>query len=633
MPHYGHGTMSGVGVRAAVAGVSALLVSAVLVAVVRWGPGRYGLAWIPSMPLAVASAGYALLHAPLTRLRARYVIGLTPEQRADGQAWAVSDGAGAAEWALVAGGAVAAWAAGLLLYPYDAWFMSPAPSTLALPIAFAFGAAVRTGLKGGPAARPGRYLGAVVCYLAFAAFAPFAVLLSLTAQGAARTLAVGAAIAFPRTGRRPAEPTPGPRPSSAEDDLRALRDLLAADTAEEIRASRPRLGGRLASVAAEKPATAVHVLFDVLEADPGFVHTAAMTDVVRGWLCGSPEESLPVTGDRLAALLDRHGADLIGCLERALDQRTVRRLSHRTRVLLTRRALAAIDAEPESGGAETAWTLLLRVEPSGAPATRGEWWCVLGDRAARDGAGERAVRRYVAAVGAGCRAAEPRLAHALMARGRRLLSGGDADAAHRAFTEALRLADDPRTRLLAAVSALLADPRPAGEQGWRAHLERATATAETATMARLWTGVGYVITGDRARAVTALRAAAKRPPDAVSETALLLLGLVDDAPGLAAGARALIDRYGARWHRYCPVDPGGLFAAVLAPDVAAADPDLAGDLARALPAAPSPDGAPGRLLAAHRMLAAASGAAARNDHDSARHWLETAEWLLGADRA
>jgi hypothetical protein len=325
-------------------------------------------------------------------------------------------------------------------------------------------------------------------------------------------------------------------------------------------------------------------------------------------------------------VLDHALADSVRPLERALldvlggiDPRAPVR---HWRVAATRRVLERLEErfeQPSRHPDSDLWRLLPLVAPAGAPTARGDWACVMGDRAAARGDEREARTCYRLAFEQGCAAAAPRLAHRLAIEGHRELAGGDAVRAVRLLYEAAMLDPDyAEYRELHAAATAVRDGRAAS--GPRV-------------------GVAAGLVGDAAdlldrghdvAAVRLLRRGLDRvDADPGGWAVRLLLGVLDGDDALVVrAARELVERHGTAWVRRTPVG-----AALVLNRVTRADPELAAVLVEHLPREVR-SGALARAVgtaAAYRMLAAGVRALGAGKPDLARARAERAERLLGDD--
>ncbi|MFA1549750.1 hypothetical protein [Actinomadura chokoriensis] len=402
------------------------------------------------------------------------------------------------------------------------------------------------------------------------------------------------------------------------DELAELREILVMARPAELRASRSELARRLGTVARRNPANIVHLLFDLLSADPEFVRSDAMNEVMRVWLTAAARDESPRAWGALYALLRRYDADLVACLSAALPRSAALELRDSVRRWLARRLLSTLDAIPdvETGDHRTSWNLLSRVAPPKTPAKAADWLCVLGDLALRRGDTATAMRRYLAAVAGGRRDAAARAGELSQREARRLLASGDIAAGRSWLADALRLEKPtPELRLLDVCTRIATSDTDAVDD-----IRQLTKRLPAASF---WSGIASVIRGDETHAADAFRAFLADPGVAGTETAevaTVLLGALDGNAGrVAAGARALVERHGPAWKDRAPFVPGALTSLLVTLDATDRDPELLTELAEAVSHMPD---------AAHRLLTAADQAIGHQRFGAARQRLRVAETLL-----
>ncbi|WP_406286412.1 hypothetical protein [Embleya sp. NBC_00896] len=412
------------------------------------------------------------------------------------------------------------------------------------------------------------------------------------------------------------------REGGVEPRLVAMRDFLANASDAELERNRGLIESQIEAVATQQPETAARMLADVLARDPRGRYPRGVDAVLRWWAV-QPSNGFADTWDALDKALETGPRPLERALLDVLGGLDARAPAPRWRVAATARVLERLEErfeQPSRHPDHDLWRLLPMIAPPGAPSTRGEWVCVIGDRAAARGDEAEARTCYRLAFEQGCAAAAPRLAHRLAVEGHRELAAGDAVRAVRFLYEAAMLDPDHaeyRELHLAAIAAR--DGRPGGARA-------GSAVALVADAAEL------LDRGDDMGAVRLLRRGLADPAqDDRTWPARLLLGALEGDDAMVAGAaRDLVELHGDAWARRTPLGPG-----LVLHRVTRADPELAATLVEKLP----PDLRAGRLAravstaAAYRILAAGVRALGAGRPDEARARAERAERLLGGDEA
>jgi hypothetical protein len=414
------------------------------------------------------------------------------------------------------------------------------------------------------------------------------------------------------------------REGEVEPRLVAMRDFLAHASDAELHRNRPLIESQIEAVATRQPETAARMLADVLARDPHGPYPRAVDAVLRWWAVQPvhPTHGFADTWDVLERALAETARPLERALFDVLDGIDPRAPVRHWRVAATRRVLERLEErfeQPWRHFDHDLWRLLPTIAPPGAPTARGDWACVLGDRAAARGDEREARTSYRLAFEQGCAAAAPRLAHRLAIEGHRELAGGDAARAARLLYEAAML--DPgyaEYRELHAAATAVRDGRPAA--GARAGIA-AGLVADAADL---------LDRGHDVAAVRLLRRGLDRvDADPGGWAVRLLLGVLDGDDALVArAARDLVERHGSAWVGRTPVG-----AALVLNRVTRADPELAAVLVENLPQRVR-SGSLARAVstaAAYRMLAEGVRALGAGKPDLARARADRAERLLGDD--
>ncbi|MFI1579795.1 hypothetical protein [Embleya sp. NPDC020630] len=444
------------------------------------------------------------------------------------------------------------------------------------------------------------------------------------------------------------------REGEVEPRLVAMRDFLANASDAEVVRNRGLIESQIQAVATQQPETAARMLADVLGRDPRGHYARAVDAVLRWWVV-QPGSDFAETWTTLEKALEAGPRPLERALLDVLGGLDPRAPVRRWRVAATTRVLDCLEErfeQPARHPDHDLWRLLPVVAPPGAPGTRAEWVCVIGDRAAARGAEAAARTCYRLAFEQGCSAAAPRLAHRLAVEGHRELTGGDPERAVRYLYEAAMLDPDHaeyRELHRAAVAAR--------DGGAAAGVRPGTAAALVVAAAEL------LERGDDAGAVRLLRRGlpgaggapgpggtsggdatggagpddAGHEPHVVDEPyadtwpARLLLGTLEGDDSMVCGAaRDLLRRYGAGWVRRTPLGPG-----LVLHRVTRADPELAAALLEASPAELR-EGRLGRAIAttaAYRILALGVRDLGAGRPEAARTRADLAERLLAGDEA
>ncbi|MGW1994253.1 hypothetical protein [Embleya sp. NPDC001921] len=434
------------------------------------------------------------------------------------------------------------------------------------------------------------------------------------------------------------------REGGVEPRLVAMRDFLANASDAEVARNRGLIESQVEAVAAQQPETAARMLAEVLGRDPQGRYPRAVDAVLRWWVV-QPGDGFTETWNTLERALANGPRPLERALLDVLGGLDPRAPVRHWRVAATTRVLERLEErfeQPSRHPDHDLWRLLPVVAPPGAPTGRGDWACVLGDRAAARGDDAEARTCYRLAFEQGYAAAAPRLAHRLAVEGHRELSAGDPARAVRFLYEAAMLDPDHaeyRELHRAAVAARDGGPAAGARPGSAAALfteavELLERGDDMGAVRLLRRGLPDAEADADARAAAGgakAGGAAGRPhPD--TWPVRLLLGALEDHDAMVAGAaRDLFERYGAAWSRRTPLGPG-----LVLHRVTRVDPELAAALVESLP----PELRAGRLgravstAAAYRILALGVRALGAGRPESARARAELAERLLtGGDEA
>ncbi|MEU0933170.1 hypothetical protein [Embleya sp. NPDC005971] len=417
------------------------------------------------------------------------------------------------------------------------------------------------------------------------------------------------------------------REDGVEPRLVAMRDFLANASDAEVARNRGLIESQIEAVAAQQPQTAARMLADVLARDPQGRYARAVDAVLRWWVV-QPGNGFAETWGTLERALADGPRPLERALLEVLGGLDPRAPVRHWRVAATTRVLECLEErfeQPCRHPEHDLWRLLPVVAPPGAPTGRGDWVCVLGDRAAARGAEAEARTCYRLAFEQGCAAAAPRLAHRLAVEGHRELAGGDPGRAVRFLYEAAMLdPDHAEYGELHRAAVAARDGRPAA--GTRPGSAAALVSAAAELLER----------GDDMGAVRLLRRGLREAEDAAgpqpdSWPVRLLLGALEDHDAMVAGAaRDLFERHGAAWARRTPLGPG-----LVLHRVTRVDPELAAALVESLPAELRA-GRLGRAVstaAAYRILASGVRALGAGRPEVARARADLAERLLDGDEA
>ncbi|MFF7244293.1 hypothetical protein ACFZBU_10390 [Embleya sp. NPDC008237] len=419
------------------------------------------------------------------------------------------------------------------------------------------------------------------------------------------------------------------REGGVEPRLVAMRDFLANASDVEVARNRGLIESQVEAVATQQAETAARMLADVLARDPQGRYPRAVDAVLRWWVV-QPGDGFVETWSTLEQALANGPRPLERALLEVLGGLDPRAPVRHWRVAATSRVLERLEErfeQPSRHLDHDLWRLLPVVAPPGAPTGRGDWACVLGDRAAARSEETEARTCYRLAFERGCAAAAPRLAHRLAVEGHRELVGGDPGRAVRFLYEAAMLdPDHAEYGELHRAAVAARDGRPAA--GTRPGSAAALVPAAAELLER----------GDDMGAVRLLRRGLREAedtdaggPDPDMWPVRLLLGALEDHDAMVAGAaRDLFERHGAAWSRRTPLGPG-----LVLHRVARADPELAAALVESLPAELR-SGRLGRAVstaAAYRILASGVRALGAGRPEVARARADLAERLLDGDEA
>lgn len=234
------------------------------------------------------------------------------------------------------------------------------------------------------------------------------------------------------------------REGGVEPRLVAMRDFLANASDAEVARNRGLIESQIEAVAAQQPETAARMLAEVLGRDPQGRYPRAVDAVLRWWVV-QPGDGFTETWNTLERALANGPRPLERALLDVLGGLDPRAPVRHWRVAATTRVLERLEErfeQPSRHPDHDLWRLLPVVAPPGAPTGRGDWACVLGDRAAARGDEAEARTCYRLAFEQGYAAAAPRLAHRLAVEGHRELSAGDPARAVRFLYEAAMLDPD-----------------------------------------------------------------------------------------------------------------------------------------------------------------------------------------------
>ncbi|MET7299850.1 hypothetical protein [Embleya sp. NPDC005575] len=417
------------------------------------------------------------------------------------------------------------------------------------------------------------------------------------------------------------------REGGVEPRLVAMRDFLANASDAEVARNRGLIESQVEAVATQQPETAARMLADVLARDPQGRYPRALDAVLRWWVV-QPGDNFAETWSTLEQALANGPRPLERALLEVLGALDPRAPVRHWRVAATTRVLECLEQrfeQPSRHPDHDLWRLLPVVAPPGAPTGRGDWACVLGDRAAARGEETEARTCYRLAFEQGCAAAAPRLARRLAVEGHRELVGGDPSRAVRFLYEAAMLdPDHAEYGELHRAAVAARDGRPAA--GTRPGSPAALVLAAADLLER----------GDDMGAVRLLRRGLREAEDTGGPhpdtwPVRLLLGALEDHDAMvASAARDLFERYGTAWSRRTPLGPG-----LVLHRVTRADPELAAALVESLP----PELRAGRLgqavstAAAYRILASGVRALGAGRPEVARARADLAERLLDGDEA
>jgi hypothetical protein len=411
--------------------------------------------------------------------------------------------------------------------------------------------------------------------------------------------------------------------------LEATRSFVSEGKASSLVEAADALKSNLAAISTADAGEGLDLLVTLRDRAPAAARPA-LVPVLQRWIGPPPLPDVDRAWSRFEDVvidaLRTGDAQVLDLLHRALELVPADARSPEFSREVARHLLTTLDSTIRLGGGArdatepetvTAFKVLTSLEVDGRPLERGDVYCALADRAAREGRAAESDARLRRAAAEGSTAAAERVAYAKAVEGYELLVSGDANAAARRLDEALELADEASYRVLAAAVAVIC-----GEP-WR--VERLV-TGLAGAEASFWRAVAALAEGRADEAEATLARVDGQAPAAdwslADEARMLRAEIRGDDVQLVESARRLLVTKCDKWLAEACLDPWPLLAAV-----ARNDEEL---LAYLLLPLPEVDGLPewARVAGARTLIRNGTAHAAEGALGQAERAVAKAEELL-----